>query len=103
MKSIMEITDDCLKDCQEFREIDRQQLRGLDYTYSISDESVEILEELDTTGLKLEAHQTNKDECDAWDEKYQNLHHEHVKSCSLDCCKALKEYRIKAGVYEDVS
>ena len=102
MKSIMEITDDCLKDCQEFRELDKKLLWGCpEPTYDISDESVEILEELDTTGLKLDAHQTNKDECDAWDEKYQNLHHEHVRNCDVRCCKALKEYRIKAGVYEN--
>ena len=104
MKSIQEIDETCRKECEKFRELDKKMIWGCpDPTYDLSDESVEILEELDTTGLKLEAHQTNKDECDAWDEKYQNLHHEHVKSCSLDCCKALKEYRIKAGVYEDVS
>ena len=102
MTDIMEITDNCLRDCQEFRELDKKMLWGSpEPTYDISDDAVEILEETDATGLKLEAHQTNLEECREWDEKYQNLHHEHVKTCNLDCCKALKEYRIKAGVYEN--
>ena len=103
MKSIPEIYETCRKDCQEFREIDRQQLRGLDYTYSISDESVEILEEADATGKQLEKYCTNLAEVQAHDEKWSKAHHEHVKSCSLDCCKALKAYRIEKGLYEDAS
>ena len=100
MKSIIDITDACLKDCLEFRDLDKKLLWGCpDPEYDLSDDAVEILEELDTTGYKLEAHQTNKEVCNAWDEKYQNLHHEHVKTCSLECCKVLKEYRMEKGVY----
>ena len=103
MKSIMEITDDCLRDCKNFREIDRRQLRGLDYTYSISDESVEILEEADATGKQLEKYCTNLAEVQAHDEKWSKAHHEHVKTCFLSCCQELKAYRIVKGVYEDAS
>lgn len=97
-----DIFEDCLKDCEQFREIDKKLLWDCPKEeYDISDDAVEILEETDATGLKLEAHQTNLEECKAHTEKYEKLHHEHVKTCGLDCCKALKEYRIKAGVYEN--
>ncbi len=101
-RSITDIVQDCYTNCTEYRKIDKELLRTTDYKYSCSSETQEALEEADPTGRQLEKYCTNLDEIAEHDDKWQEIHHAHVKSCLVESCRALHKYRADKGIYEEL-
>lgn len=84
--------------CETYRKVEREHLRGVEATYSCSEETQEALEEADATGHALEKFQTNVKECEDHDAKYGKIVHEHVLTCEHEGCTALREFRNRKGV-----
>jgi len=105
MRTATEIVDDCYAKCELYRKLERELLNGIKYEYSIDEDAQELLEEADPTGRSLEKFCTNMAEVQAHDEEAQKALNSHVKTCALDCCKELAEFRKfhkVAGYYEEV-
>jgi hypothetical protein len=97
-RGITEIFDDCLKNCETFKKIDWQIVFGSPkYKYSVSDDVVAFCEDNDLEEV-LEKYCINEDAINRHHEMWEEVHKEHVLTCSLPCCQELREYRKENGV-----
>ena len=77
------LADDTYENCIVYRKLENKYMRGMEYTYSISDESVSILEDADPTGKELEKYCTNLKEVEAFDKIIEKERDEHMAKCEI--------------------
>ena len=77
------LADDTYENCAIYRKLENKLMNGIQYTYSVSYEVQEALEQADPTGKQLEKFCTNLEKVEQFDTKTQQERDEHMAKCGI--------------------
>jgi hypothetical protein len=77
------LADSTYENCIIYRKLENKLMNGIQYTYSVSYEVQEALEQADPTGKQLEKFCTNLEKVEQFDTKTQQERDEHMAKCEI--------------------